>query len=135
MEDLKIEATKSSPHIFFDKEKNTLEIRGSSYPPNIEDFYSPVFFWLEKYLDQLQLDEFIVNMELLYFNSGSSIVFESFFDKLLEAVNRGKSISINWIYEEDDEDALEFGEEFQEDFENLKFNFIKKSSANCVLDA
>ena len=135
MEDLKIEATKSSPHIFFDKEKNTLEIRGSSYPPNIEDFYSPVFFWLEKYLDQLEHNEFIINMELLYFNSSSSNVFESFFEKLLEAVNRGKQISINWIYEEDDEDALEFGEEFQEDFEDLKFNFVKRNPATCVTDA
>jgi hypothetical protein len=135
MEDLKIEATKSSPHIFFDKENNTLEIRGSSYPPNIEDFYSPVFFWLEEYLDQLEQDIFIVNMEVLYFNSSSSIVFEAFFDKLLEAVNQGKNVSVNWIYEEDDEDALEFGEEFQEDFEDLKFNFIKKSSARFAADA
>ncbi len=32
-------------------------------------------------------------------------------------------ISVNWIYEEDDEDSLEFGEDFQEDFKSLRFNF------------
>jgi hypothetical protein len=34
---------------------------------------------------------------------------------------------VNWVYEEDDEDALEFGEEFQEDLESVTFNLVQKS--------
>lgn len=33
---------------------------------------------------------------------------------------------MNWIYEEEDEDTLEFGEEFQEDFEILDINLVQK---------
>ncbi len=51
-----------------------------------------------------------------------------FCDMLEEAASDGKHISVNWVYEKDDEDALEFGEEFQEDYEMLEFNLVEKSS-------
>ena len=123
MDKLKIEATKSSPEISFDSEDNLLEIKGVSYPANIEEVYAPVFSWLENYLEQLEDQEVAVNMEIIYFNSGSSMIFTDFFRKLENSVNKGKKISVNWIYEEDDEDSLEFGEDFQEDFKSLIFNF------------
>ena len=50
-----------------------------------------------------------------------------FFDILDEAASRGKRISVNWIYEADDEDALEFGEDFKEDLKSLQFNLLPKS--------
>ncbi len=127
MDNLKIKATKSSPEISFDYENNTLEITGKSYPANIEEFYTPVFFWLKKYLSQLESQKVTVNVELIYFNSSTSMVLMAFFENLEGAVNNGKSISINWICEEDDDDTLEYGEEFQEDFEKLEFNFVQKS--------
>jgi hypothetical protein len=66
-------------------------------------------------------------MELIYFNSSSSKVLMDFCDVLEEAANSGKNVTVNWIYEEDDEDALEFGEEFQEELESVKFNLVEKS--------
>ncbi len=128
MDNLKIEATKYSPEISFDCENNVLEIRGKSYPEDTSVFYSPIFAWVEKYLQREETKKIVVNIELVYFNSSSSKVLLDFFDTLETAANDGKEIAVNWFYEEDDEDALEFGEEFKEDFESLDFNLIEKTS-------
>lgn len=128
MENLKIGATKYTPEIFFDCESNILEIRGKSYPENTAEFYTPVFAWLESYIDELGDRKATLNVELLYFNSSSSKVLLDFFDILESAAMAGKNIVINWIYEEDDEDTLEFGEEFQEEFDSLNFCLIRKEA-------
>ncbi len=127
MNSLIIEATKYTPEIFFDCEKHTLGIRGKSYPENTSVFYQPVFEWLEEYLENIGDQNITVNMELIYFNSSSSKVLMDFCDVLDEAGSDGKHITLNWIYEEDDEDALEFGEEFQEDLESVTFNLVEKA--------
>ncbi len=126
MDNLIIEATRYTPQISFLADKNTLEIQGETYPENTAEFYSPVFIWLEEYLDQLADQKVVVNMEIIYFNSSSSKVLMDLFDKLEEAVEKGKEISVNWYYDKDDESALEYGEEFQEDLEVLKLNLIQK---------
>lgn len=124
MDSLKIKATKSSPGIFFDSRNNVLEISGRSYPANASEFYAPVFLWLDEYLGQIGNQKVTVNIDFIYFNSSSSMIFMDFFEKLENAVKKGKAIAVNWIY--DDEDILEYGEEFQEDFESLKFSFVEK---------
>ncbi|OQX27627.1 MAG: hypothetical protein BWK80_04315 [Desulfobacteraceae bacterium IS3] len=128
MENLKIRATKYTPEIIFDCENDQLEIRGESYPENIAEFYAPVFEWIEKYLEALDDREVTVNMELIYFNSSSSKIFLDFFELLDGATEKGKKITVNWIYEADDDDTLEFGVEFQEDFESLNFSLVQKDS-------
>ncbi|MCP4345442.1 MAG: DUF1987 domain-containing protein [Desulfobacterales bacterium] len=129
MDNLIIEATKDSPDIRFDQKNNLLEIKGESFPENAADFYSPVFLWLEKYIEQLTDQDVTVNIELIYFNSSSSKILLDFFDMLDEAADTGKKITINWIYDEDDDESLEFGEEFQEDFNSVRFNMIQKDAA------
>jgi len=127
MKDLKIEATNRTPDIFFDSEKDILEIKGKSYPSNVSDYYMPIFTWLREYLKQLDDRRvFTVNIELLYFNSGSSKVLLELFLLLEKAAFRGKTISVNWVYHEDDEDNLEYGEEFQADLQFLAFNLVQK---------
>ena len=126
MENINIEATRFTPRISFDSKCNVFEIRGESYPENAADFYSPVFFWIENYIGQLEDHPFTIDIELFYFNSSSSKVLLDFFDLLEAAADNGKEIAVNWFYEKDDEDALEFGEEFQEDFDSLEFNLIEK---------
>ncbi len=129
MDNLIIEATKDSPDIRFDLENNILEIKGESFPENAADFYSPVFFWLEKYIEQLTSQDVAVNLELIYFNSSSSKILLDFFDMLDEAADTGKNITVNWFYDEDDKESLEFGKEFQEDFKSVRFNVTQKGAA------
>lgn len=128
MKKLSIEATECTPMISGDPTQNTVTIQGTSYPENTSAFYTPIFEWFQEYFGQLEEGTVTVNIEIVYFNSGSSKVLLDFFDLLDEAAFRGIEIQINWIYEEDDEDMLEYGEEFLEDFRRLSFNFVKKTS-------
>jgi len=126
MENLYIEATKSSPEIDFKLENKTLSISGESFPENTSQFYEPVVQWLEEFLEQCNDEEVVVNMELIYFNSSSSKVLMDIFDTLEEASEDGKNIVVNWIYDEDNDASLEYGEEFAEDMESLTFNLVEK---------
>lgn len=119
------EKTKSTPWIKLDPESRRFEIQGESYPENSANFYSPMLQWLETYLNQLENEGLEVDVELIYFNSSSSKVFMNFFDMLEDAAQRGVSVVVNWKYHEDNDTALECGEEFQEDLENVSFNLVE----------
>ncbi len=126
MDTLEIIATKSSPEINFNAQTNVLSIVGESYPENTAQFYEPVFEWLDIYLTELSDQQVTVNMELIYFNSSSSKALMDIFDLLEEASDDGKKIVLNWIYDEENDAALEYGEEFAEDIETLTFNLVEK---------
>ncbi len=127
MNGFKIEASKYIPGVSFDNETNAFNIKGDSYPENTAELYSPVFSWLKKYLDRLtENHEVAINIELGYFNSSSSQILMDFFDILENAARSGRNITVNWIYDEENESSLEYGEEFQEDVEAVTFNLVTK---------
>ncbi|ACV69642.1 DUF1987 domain-containing protein [Desulfohalobium retbaense] len=115
------EKTKSTPWIELDPEQGYLRIQGESYPENAAKFYSPMLEWLQSYLDQVGSGPIQADIELIYFNSSSSKVFMNFFDMLEEAAERGAPVTVFWKYHEDNDTALECGEEFQEDLEHVDF--------------
>jgi len=125
MNNLEISKTKTTPEINFKNSTNELTIKGESYPENTSEFYAPVFEWLENYLDEITNQPVIVNIELVYFNSSSSKVLMDLFDMLEENVEEGKNITVNWLYDEENEMAVEYGEDFMEDLESLPFNLVK----------
>ena len=61
-----------------------------------------------------------------YFNSSSSKILMNLFDMLNRAAIEGTPVTINWRYHEDNDVALECGEEFMEDLDltNLTFNLV-----------
>ncbi len=127
MDDLNIRAEKYVPGLCFDSKNNIFDIKGDSYPENTTELYAPVFVWLKIYLGNLKKNrEIIFNIELRYFNSSSSQTLADFFDILEEDARKGRKITINWIYDEENEIALECGEDFQEDVETLIFNLVQK---------
>ncbi len=124
MKNLKLEATKYTPEISLET-SGIISFVGKSYPENTFEFYSPVMKWIEAYFDGNAAERTVVNMEILYFNSSSSKLFFDFFD-LLEEASVNNVIEINWIYDEENESALEAGQDFLDDFEALKINLVKK---------
>jgi len=127
MNNLVIGKTKTSPEINFDCNTHQLSISGHSYPENISEFYGSIFMWLEEYLEQVDENQPItVNIDLTYFNSTSSKVLMDMFDMFDEAADDGNNITLNWIYDKDDPDALEFGEEFQDNLEHIQMKFVPK---------
>ena len=125
MENFVVKPTKYTPAVNFDARHNVLELRGESYPENTAEFYTPCFDWLKEYLAQLTDQKVTVNIELIYFNSSSSKVLMDLFDNL-DASDTRDHITVNWIYDKDDEDNLEYGTEFQEDLEHVAFNLVEK---------
>lgn len=122
MENLIIEETKYTPAISLDT-NGTVSMVGKSYPENTFEFYEPVMQWVGAYFAS-GAKNLTVNMEITYFNSSSSKLFFDFFDLLDE--NNNDEIIINWIYDEENESALEAGEDFKDDFENLTINLTQK---------
>lgn len=126
MDNLVIEPGRFTPEIRFNSASGTLEIKGESYPENTSEFFKPVFEWLDEYLKDDASNKTEVTIELYYFNSSSSKILMNFFERLDGAAESGKTIVVHWVYEEDDEDSLEFGEEFAEDLDHLQFSLIAK---------
>ena len=89
-----------------------------------------MFAWLKEYLGAIGDKAVEVNLEISYFNSSSSKVLMNFFDILEEAVDDGKKIVVNWYYHEENETAMECGEEFMEDLNNLPFNLKQISDGD-----
>ncbi|MDA7848185.1 DUF1987 domain-containing protein [Sulfurospirillum sp.] len=123
MKSLIIEETKYTPKIELD-DSGVISLIGKSYPENTFEFYAPLMEWIEKYFENAP-EKTIVNLEIIYFNSSSSKLFFDLFD-LLEEESTSNNIEINWIYDKENESALEAGEDFIEDFEDLKINLVIK---------
>lgn len=125
MKNLEIKETKYTPEINFNAQKAELLIKGSSYPENTVDFYEPILIWLEEFFKFTAIKNVTLNIEINYFNSSSSRVFFEIFD-LVEENSNNLKISINWIYDEDNESILEIGEDYKLDFEGINFNLVKR---------
>ncbi|NDV18648.1 DUF1987 domain-containing protein [Pseudodesulfovibrio sp. JC047] len=120
-----IQATNSSPSINFDPDDMSFEIKGESYPENCWAFYDPMFRWLEQFFSVTREERVEINMEILYFNSSSSKTFMDFFEMLDTHAENGRNIVVNWRYHEENESAMECGEEFMGDVEQIKFNLVE----------
>ena len=122
MDPIKIEGTPKTPTVNFDAESGVLEVKGRSIPENAVEFYKPLVDWIGNYGDNAKSDT-VVNIQLEYFNTSSSKCILDVFKKL-ESVNGKTTITIHWHYEEDDEDTLEAGEDYQAII-NIPFKMIE----------
>lgn len=107
-----IEGTAKTPTVKFDSTEGVFEIKGRSIPENSVEFYKPLVDWLDIYKES-PLIKTVVNIRLEYFNTSSSKCILDVFKKL-EAIHKAKhEVEVNWYYEEDDEDMLEAGEDYE----------------------
>lgn len=120
MQNLVIEKTKSTPYINFDADSGYLQISGESFPENVTKFYTQIMEWIHNYLNE-ESKEMTIQFTVTYFNSSSSKVFMTIFDLLEERVIEGRKISVKWMCDKQNELAIECGEEFKEDLNELPF--------------
>ena len=126
MQNLNLEATEYTPRITLDPQNKIFEFIGESYPENTFEFYEPVISWFKNYLKDKQ--DIKIVMELSYLNSSSLKSFYDIFELLNQnALTHDSSITIEWVYDEENDIALETGENMDEDFEKLGFTYIAKS--------
>ncbi len=123
MEKIFIEPTKVTPLVNFDPNEGLLELKGRSSPENSIQFYAKIIEGLEEFINQGG-DEFIANFAFEYFNTSSSKCLFDVFKRLSKIDASGKDLTINWYYEEDDDDMMEAGEDYS-DLLGLDFNFME----------
>ncbi|MDO9001126.1 MAG: DUF1987 domain-containing protein [Bacteroidota bacterium] len=113
MEKYSIEGTVKTPTINFDLIKGELEIHGNSIPENSVDFYKPLIEALDRYAESAKPTT-TVTFNMRYFNTSSSKRILDVFKKL-ENLNRAgnSAVTVNWVYEDDDDDMLEAGEDYE----------------------
>lgn len=136
MENLHFEPTHNTPLVECDATKNTITIQGESRPENVRAFYANVFTWIDTYekslfyLSSLSTNEKIItlNFKLDYFNSSSLKIFMDLINRLHTMSNNVHHVKliINWFYDEDDDDMLDSGKEFEK-MTGVEMNFLVNS--------
>jgi SiaC family regulatory phosphoprotein len=119
MEEIKLAPTQKTPSVTFTS-AGLLELKGRSIPENSLEFYKPLIDWVESY-GRTPAAETNVHVQLEYFNTSSSKCLLDFF-KRLESLS--SKVTIHWYYEQDDEDMLEAGEDY-EAIINVPFKMIE----------
>lgn len=122
MENLVIPYKKRAPQIDFNL-NGELNILGNCFPEDPKLFFQPILAWLEEF-KTTHKGEVNLTIDLNYVNTSSIKI-------LLEIIqgvtgNFKSKAKINWIYELEDEDMLEVGEDL-EMVSEFKFNFQPKS--------
>ena len=112
MEILILEWSAKTPSITFNAGEGRLELKGRSIPENSVEFYKPLNEWIEKYGTSPKAQT-SVDIKLEYFNTSSSKCILDLFKKLETINGKGTEVSINWYFEEDDEDMEEAGQDYQ----------------------
>jgi limonene-1,2-epoxide hydrolase len=125
MDNIKMAATERTPEIDFDFGAKVFSLRNESYPEDVNEFYGPLVDQFKTWIEDQEDSEITFNFELIYFNSSSAKVLMDIFDVLEEAAENNQ-VTVNWIYESDDDNIEELGEEFGEDLDAANFNMVAK---------
>lgn len=112
METFLIEPGPKTPHVLLDQ-AGYIELKGKSIPENSVQFYKQIFDWLDNYsANPKESTKVLVQLE--YFNTSSSKCILDIFRIMESLHNSGRSkVTIAWLYDEEDEDMMETGEDYQ----------------------
>jgi hypothetical protein len=123
MENLHLEGSAKTPSIHFDAAAGKMELKGRSIPENSVEFYKPLNEWIDTY-GKNPVNATTVDVKLEYFNTSSSKCILDLFKKLESISGERTQVTINWYFEEDDEDMEEAGQDYQAII-GLPFNIIE----------
>lgn len=107
MSTIQLEGTAKTPRIAFHDAPMSMEISGRSIPENSIAFYTPLLEWVDEHLKGGGTLE--VSIRLEYFNTSSS---KCLMDLLRRVEQSPAEATVLWYYEEEDEDMLEAGEDY-----------------------
>ncbi|MEQ8358785.1 MAG: DUF1987 domain-containing protein [Cytophagales bacterium] len=124
MDNLIIEGSNHTPDVNFNADTGTLALKGRSTPENSIEFYRPLLEWLDQYGSNSKTEKTTLKIQLEYFNTSSSKCILDIFKKVNALFKDGLNVSINWYYEEEDEDMQEAGEDYS-DLLDVPFEIIE----------
>ncbi len=124
MKRISIAATDQTPFVILDKENSKMEIRGYSFSDDTLGFYSEIVRWFKEYSKEPNQETRVI-LDFKYVNS-TSVKFINDLLKNLDAISaNGKSVTVDWLHEADDEDVQQLGNTLKE-FHTIAFNIIPK---------
>ena len=107
MEKVFIEPTRTTPLVNFDPDEGLLEMKGRSSPENSIQFYQQVLDSLDEFASSGG-NSITANMAFEYFNTSSSKCLFDVFKRLNKIAETGREITINWYFEEGDDDMMDY---------------------------
>lgn len=122
MKKLIIKSSDKFPKVVLNPDKNIYEISGHSIPEDVIKSYEPVVKWIDENVGKIK-NKIELNFKLDYLNSNSTKMIFDILSKLDNFYQAGIKISINWFYDDDDEDIKDEGELFASLFK-LPFKLI-----------
>ncbi len=120
-------ATPSTPATDFDYEKGILHLSGRSLENNAVHFFNPLINWVDEYIMHPRLQT-TLHLNLEYLNTPSSKCLLTIIHKLKYLKDSGRSLTVIWEYDAEDEDMLQNGEVYSAMLQ-LPFEFIKGQEA------
>ena len=108
MSSITLPGTSKTPTVQFNLEPLTMSISGRSIPENSIEFYQPLLDWVQANL-QTDGTSLEISIRLEYFNTSSS---KCIMDLLKRVEKSPCDATVLWYYEDEDEDMLEAGEDY-----------------------
>lgn len=122
---LKFEATEDSPDVLLDADLAIFQIAGNSTPEDVNKIYMPIIEWLDN--DGEQLDHCQCKLFFRYLSTSSHHMVFNVLRKLNTMFNSGRKLSVEWAYENIDDDMLRLGLDFASILE-IPFEFSPRNS-------
>lgn len=129
MQSISIEQTNKTPKVHFDVKRGILELTGISIPEDADSFYTPLLDLIDEYIESPQNKGTVIVFKLVYFNTSTSDYLMGILKKLKKLQNKQHPVTVEWYYEEEDEDMKELGNHFKIITE-LPFEFYAQEEIN-----
>ena len=94
------------PTVNFEVATGNCEIAGESYLEETTKFYAPLLAWIREYIDTVK-GPLNFDIKLSYFNTSSSKCLVDILDMLKNYQRDGGLVTVNWYYEDSDEELEE----------------------------
>ena len=115
-----IEPTLNTPFVSFNPNRE-MWMEGKALPEDSKRFFDPLIDWVKEKLE-INSSHVNVNLKLEYFNTSSS---KQIYELLLAIRQKANfNVTINWFYEEGDDDLLDSGKHYESLIE-VPFNHIE----------
>jgi hypothetical protein len=108
----------------FDRKQSHLIIEGRSTTENPVLFYKPLISIIKDGI-KFTKGKIEIDFKLEYFNTTSSLVILNLLKQLQSLDAPGNEVIINWYYDDEDEDLLEIGQDYNHML-NSPINLVKK---------
>ncbi|MEI6488221.1 MAG: DUF1987 domain-containing protein [Bacteroidota bacterium] len=118
---LEKEPTSTSPHILLDSEMGKFLIEGKSFPEDSKHFFQSTIEWIKEYKLE-NPKSFDLSINLYYLSSSTIISVKQILIILMDYQKSGIKVTVNWFYDEDDDDIKKTGEDYMK-LTNLNFVF------------